>query len=254
MSDSDKIALIIPIHYEENNILPLLDNITLRIKIPIKLYFIYDDKNDPSINVISTNKKKYNYEICLVKNIYGRGALNAIKTGLKSFEEEACIIIMADGSDDLSSINGMYGLFCQGFHIVCASRYMRNGYQIGGNLFKKYLSYLAGISLYYLTTLPTHDATNSFKLYSKEVIDQTSIDSRGGFEIGIEILVKSHVSNFAITEVPTIWKDRYEGNSKFKLWKWLPYYIKWYLYIILRRPFILKKRKLKYKNIKPVGN
>ena len=38
---------------------------------------------------------------------------------------------MADGSDDLNSINGMYGLYCQGFHIVCGSRYMKNGKQIG---------------------------------------------------------------------------------------------------------------------------
>ena len=114
---------------------------------------------------------------------------------------------MADGSDDLSSINGMYGLFCQGFHIVCASRYMRNGSQIGGDLVKKYLSYLAGLSLYYLTSLPTHDATNSFKLYTKKVIDQISIESNGGFEIGIEILVKSHALNLAISEVFVILKS-----------------------------------------------
>ena len=73
------------------------------------------------------------------------------------------------------------------------------------------------------------------------------------FEIGIEILVKTHVLNFAITEVPTIWKDRYAGTSKFKLWKWLPNYLKWYFYLIVRRPFFIKRKTPIYNSIRPVG-
>ena len=137
MSNSESIALIIPVYQEQDNVINLLDKIQLQIKIPINIYFIYDDDNDPTITVINNNKNDYNFEINLIKNKYNQGALNAIKTGLEKFVEQACIIIMADGSDDLSSINGMYGLFCQGFHIVCASRYMRNGSQIGGRIFKK---------------------------------------------------------------------------------------------------------------------
>lgn len=254
MKESDSIAIIIPIYHEEKNVVPLLNNIGIKIKIPIKLYFIFDSEDDPTLDTINNNKDNYNFEIYLIKNQFGKGALNAIKTGLKNFKEQACIVIMADGSDDLSSINGMYGLFCQGFHIVCASRYMRNGSQIGGNFIKKSLSFFAGLSLYYLTSLPTHDATNSFKLYTKKVIDQISIESIGGFEIGIEILVKSHVLNLAITEVPTIWKDRYHGNSKFRLWHWLPYYIKWYFYLVIRKPFFIKSKKPIYNTIKPVGS
>ena len=254
MSESNSIALIVPIHYEEKNVVPLLDDVALRIKIPINLYFIYDDDKDPTIKKINESVDNYNFKIFTIKNKFGNGALNAIKTGLNIFDEEACIVIMSDGSDDLSSINGMYGLFCQGFHIVCASRYMRNGSQIGGSLVKKLLSRFAGLSLYCLTSLPTHDATNSFKLYSKTVIDKILIESAGGFEIGLEILAKSHVLNFAITEVPTIWKDRYEGTSKFKLWKWLPYYLRWYLHLIIKRSFFIKRKAPKYNSIKPVGN
>ena len=254
MNKSDSIALIIPIHYEQNNVIQLLKNISSKIKIPIVLYFIYDDDKDPSLKVISENIKNYNFKTKIIKNKLGTGALNAIKTGLINFHEEACIITMADGSDDLSSINEMYGLFCKGFHIICASRYMRNGRQNGGSIIKKTLSYMAGKSLYYLTSLPTHDATNNFKLYSKKIIDQISIESQGGFEIGIEILSKAHVLNFAITEVPTIWNDRNEGASKFKLWKWLPHYLKWYFYLILKKPFFVKIKSPIYNSIKTVGN
>ena len=248
------IALIIPIYYEENNVIPLLSKFSISIKAPIKVYFIYDEEKDPTIKKIRNNKDIFNFEILLIKNQYGKGALNAIKTGLHNFTEQACVVIMADGSDDIDSINNMYNLFCQGFHIVCASRYMKNGSQIGGSLIKKTLSCFAGLSLYYLTSLPTHDATNSYKLYSKKIIELISIESKGGFEIGIEILAKSHVLNFAITEVPTIWKDRDKGNSKFKLLQWLPHYIKWYCYLIIRRPFFNKKKLPKYNSIKALEN
>ena len=55
------IALIIPIHYEQHNVTQLLKNISSKIKIPIVLYFIYDDDKDPSLKVISENIKNYNF-------------------------------------------------------------------------------------------------------------------------------------------------------------------------------------------------
>lgn len=254
MTSSTILALIIPVFNEQKNIPGLIRKINLFIKIPIKIYFIYDSKSDPTISAIKKEFSNCNFEIILKKNNYESGALNAIKTGFETFKEEACVVVMADGSDDLSSINGMYGLFCQGFHIVCASRYMRNGKQIGGSIVKKTLSKVAGKSLYYLSTLPTHDATNSFKLYSKKIIEEITFESNGGFEIGIEILCKAHKLNYAISEIPTIWKDRYDGTSKFQLINWLPFYLKWYLKIIFNKSILFNKRKgIIYNKIRRVG-
>ena len=248
------LALIIPVYHEESNIKPLLEKIESFIKIPIKIYFIYDNENDPTVLIINDLINVSKYPVKLIRNNHGTGALNAIKTGFESFSEEACVVIMADGSDDLSTINGMYGLFCQGFHIVCGSRYMRNGKQIGGDWFKKTLSSLAGKSLYWLTKIPTHDVTNSFKLYTREVLNNITFESTGGFEIGMEIVVKAHLKNYAISEVPSIWNDRYDGTSKFKLWAWLPKYIKWYIFLILGSFKANYGEKTHYNLIRPVGS
>ncbi len=254
MPDTTILALIIPIFHEQKNIPNLIHKINSNIKIPIKIYFIFDKEDDPTLPVIEKIKNDCKFQITTKKNNYDRGVLNAIKTGFQTFTEESCVVVMADGSDDLSSINGMYGLFCQGFHIVCASRYMRNGKQLGGGILKKFLSKFAGKSLYYFSTLPTHDATNSFKLYSRKLISEIQFESNGGFEIGIEILCKAHLLNYAITEIPTVWKDRYEGTSKFQLINWLPYYLKWYLKIITKRSiFFRKSREIIYNKIRPVG-
>ena len=247
------LALIIPVLNEQDNILSLFKNISKRISIPITIYVIYDYDEDPTLDVINTNPSILNCDIVLLKNKYAFGALNAIKTGFEGFKEEACVVIMADGSDDLRSINGMYGLFCQGFHIVQGSRYMRNGGQIGGSFIKKTLSRLVGASLYLLTKLPVHDVTNNFKLYTRKALSMVTIESKAGFEIGMEVIVKSHILGLSITEVPTVWTDRFIGESKFKIWKWIPSYLKWYFYLLIRNPFFIRKKQPIYNTIRQVG-
>jgi hypothetical protein len=54
------------------------------------------------------------------------------------------------------------------------------------------------------------------------------IESKGGFELSLEITVKAFLAGYTITETPATWRDRTEGTSRFRLWKWLPHYLKWY--------------------------
>jgi glycosyltransferase involved in cell wall biosynthesis len=165
----------------------------------------------------------------LVKNKYGRGVLNAIKTGLEEAKTEFVIVTMADLSDPPEVMNAML-LQAQkkGADLVCASRYMKGGKQHGGPVLKGLFSRIAGLSLHWFTRIPTHDISNSFKMYRKSMLDTITIESNGGFEIGMEIVVKAYINGYKITEVPTTWSDRTDGKSNFKLWKWLPHYLHWY--------------------------
>jgi dolichol-phosphate mannosyltransferase len=134
-----------------------------------------------------------------------------------------------------SSIDTMIQMVEDGYDVVCGSRYMKGGRQIGGPLIKKSLSRLAGLSLYHLTGIPTHDITNSFKIYTKKVLNHIDIESDGGFEIGMEIVVKAHFAGFKVGEVPCIWRDRTAGESRFRLGRWLPKYLRWYRYALRQR-------------------
>jgi dolichol-phosphate mannosyltransferase len=157
---------------------------------------------------------------------------NAIKTGFEAASDGAILVVMADSSDDLAVVNAMFERISQGYDIVCGSRYMKGGKQIGGPKLKGFLSRMAGISLHWFTGIPVHDISNSFKMYRKSVLNRIQIESTGGFEIGMEIVVKAYLEGGKITEIPSIWRDRTTGTSRFKLGKWLPKYIKWYLYAI----------------------
>ncbi len=119
-----------------------------------------------------------------------------------------------------------------GADVVCASRYMRGGKQIGGPWFKGLLSRTAGVSLYWLAGLPTHDPTNSFKAYSSKFLSRAVIESTAGFALSLELTVKAHFSGGRVEEVPAIWYDRTAGSSRFRLWHWLPHYLRWYFLAI----------------------
>jgi hypothetical protein len=224
------IGIVVPVYYEDENIENLLNEIEGKIKNSKKIFIVYDVDDDPTVSVVSNLIGRYSFEIKLVKNKYGRGVAKAIKTGLEISDTDAVLVIMADLSDDLSIVDRMYEMIKSGYDIVCGSRYMKGGKQIGGPLIKKAMSYLAGLSLHYLTKIPTHDISNSFKMYKKDFLNQITIESDGGFEIGMEICVKAFVMGRKIGEIPSIWRDRTKGKSKFKILKWLPKYLKWYFY------------------------
>jgi hypothetical protein len=138
------------------------------------------------------------------------------------------LITMGDGSDDPADIDPMYALARGGADVVAGSRYMRGGRQVGGPLLKRSMSRMAGLSLHWLGGLPIHDATSNFRLYSKRLLNQVTIESQGGFELGLELTVKAYRLGMKVAEVPTTWRDRTAGQSRFRLWQWLPRYLHWY--------------------------
>lgn len=222
-----------PVYNEGKVIERTIKNLESSIKTPHELLVVYDMDEDNTVPPIKKLGRIFK-NVKLVKNLYGGGALNALKTGIKTSQGEAVCIMMADLTDDPKVINKMVDKFDEGYDVIAASRYMSGGKQIGGPITKQLLSRIAGISLHYLVCLPTHDATNSFKLYSKKFLSKTKIESDGGFELGLELTVKAHFGNFKVTEVPTTW-TYLSKESRFYLKKWLPKYLKWYLWAIEKR-------------------
>lgn len=222
-----EVSLVIPVYNEAANVPALFAAIEQHVGRDAEILVCYDFDEDntlPAVNQLAPGFPN----LKLVKNRYGRGPLGAIKSGFEAATSPAIIVIMADLSDDLASVGPMLDLFHGGCHVVAGSRYMKGGRQVGGPLLKRTLSRLAGVSLHYLVGLGTHDATNSFRLYSRKLLDSTEIESDGGFELGIELTVKAHLLGLKVGEVPTTWTDRAAGTSRFRLWKWLPKYLRWY--------------------------
>jgi hypothetical protein len=137
---------------------------------------------------------------------------------------------MADGCDDPDQVSDLVKLVERGVVIASASRYVKGGQQIGGPWIKSFVSRMAGKSLFYFARVGTRDATNSFKAYSRQFVNEVEIQSEHGFEIGIELVAKARSRRLPVAEIPTIWLDRSFGVSNFKFSRGLPHYMKWYIY------------------------
>jgi hypothetical protein len=191
---------------------------------------VYDFDEDDTLPVVNSTIAAGETRLTAVRNRRGPGVVNAILSGFAAAPDGPALVVMADRSDDLAQVDKMLALYRQGYDVVVGSRYMKGGRLVGGPVLKQGLSRLAGVSLFLLRGIPTHDATNAFKIYDLAMVRTFTVESRGGFELNLELTVKAFLNGYRITEVPATWRDRSAGASKFKLWKWLPKYLKWYLY------------------------
>ena len=237
MSDSadlPELTIVVPVYSEPDNIGPALRRLAAAVHVPAETLVVYDFDEDTTVPVVRAMQAELP-NVQLLRNDLGRGVLNAMKAGIGAARGELVLITMADGSDEVELVDGMVGLARGGADVVAASRYMKGGRQEGGPLIKRTLSRLAGLSLHWVGRVPIHDATNNFKLYRRSFLDAVTIESKGGFELAIELSVKAALDGRRLAELPTTWRDRTAGQSRFKLRAWLPLYLRWYLHLFRGR-------------------
>jgi dolichol-phosphate mannosyltransferase len=225
--DLPRVSVVIPAYNEGEHILPVLDRIFEAVRLPCEVLVVVDAPDDTTVPVVDEYSLKEPRLRYLV-NTYGRGPANAIRFGIDSATAPVAVVTMADGCDDPRQIDDLARLVDRGVAVAVASRYMPGGQQVGGPGLKGLMSKTAGRSLRVLAHIGTRDATNSFKAYSTEFVRAVGIDSRDGFELGIELTAKARRMRLPVAEIPTIWLDRQAGVSNFRVAKWIPGYLRWY--------------------------
>ncbi len=222
-------TLIVPARNEGETINSFLEKLSESITLNVEVLIVVDSLDDTTIAAMPVFEFENMTFVCVL-NQMGGGPANAIRYGISKANAPVIVVTMADGSDDPSVIDSMIRLIERGCAMVVASRYMPGGQQIGGPRLKKFLSINASRILRFVGGVGIHDATNSYRAFSKEFAEKANIESTNGFEIGLELTAKAHRRKQIIAEIPTIWIDRQFGQSKFRLAKWLPGYLRWFFY------------------------
>jgi len=227
VNEIPRVSIVIPAYNEDDGIIPVLDRLFESVRLTCEVLVVVDTQDDTTIGVLDEYAQK-EPRLQYVINTYGPGPANAIRFGIDSSAAPVAVVTMADGCDDPRQIDDLARLIERGVAVAAASRYMPGGQQVGGPYLKSKMSQLAGRSLQLLAHTGTRDATNSFKAYSTEFVRAVGIDSRDGFEIGIELTAKAKRMRLPVAEIPTIWLDRQAGLSNFKVARWIPKYLRWY--------------------------
>lgn len=231
---SPRVSIVIPAYNEGDAIAAGLERIVAAVTLDYELLVVVDAPDDTTVPVVEEFSRTHP-EVRIAINDYGRGPAQAIRFGIDHAAAPTTVVTMADGCDDPRQIDDLTRLVERGVVVAAASRYMAGGQQVGGPRFKRFLSRSAGRSLYALAGAGTRDATNSYKAYDTAFVKAVGIESRDGFEIGLELTAKARRHRMPVAEIPTIWLDRTYGVSNFKMSKWIPKYLRWYLYAFGRR-------------------
>ena len=241
-----KLDIIIPVYNEDENIVRLLKSLEDEIVCNFRVLICYDSESDKTLKYVK-NSNVIDKEILLIKNPK-QGPNSAIIEGINSSIAEIILVYMADDFENVKIINNMINLIERGNDLVIASRFVPGGNMLGAKKIKKVITVIGSYLIYYFARIPFKDCTNSFKMFSASLKNKIKLNSTTGFTFALELTIKSYLLNLKIIEIPSIWIEAKNRKSNFKVLKWLPYYIYWLLFSIIKNG-ILKIKKI-FTNLK----
>ena len=238
-----KLDIIMPVYNEDENIIKLLKLLDSTIICNFRILICYDNETDKTLKHLK-NLNIIKNEIKLIKNPK-QGPNSAIIEGIKSSNSKIILVYMADDFENIKLINEMVDLIEKGNDLVIPSRFISGGKMLGAVKSKEMVTRIGSNLIYYLAGIPYKDCTNAFKMFSASITDIIKFESTMGFTFALELVVKSYFLKLKIIEVPSTWIEVKNRKSNFKMIKWIPYYIYWLLYSIIKNYTLKIKRSFK---------
>ena len=233
-----KLDIVIPVYNEDENIVSLIKKLDEEIACNFKILICYDSESDKTLKHLK-NKNIIKKEIVFIKNP-SQGPNSAIIEGIRSSTAEIILIYMADDFENIKLINRMVNLIEEGNDLIIPSRFVPGGQMLGAKKIKKTITLIGSYLIFYIARIPFKDCTNAFKMFSAKLKNKINLESKIGFTFALELVIKSYSLNLKILEIPSSWVDLENRKSNFKVFKWLPYYIYWLTYAVVKNLFKIK--------------
>jgi glycosyltransferase involved in cell wall biosynthesis len=224
-----RLDIIIPVFNEGENIIRVLDAFRDGVRTPFRVLICYDRDDDNTLPAVEAYPERSSLDVLFVKN-RSQGPHAAVMTGFQQSTAPYVLVYPADDTDNAGRIDQLVEQADRGCDIVVASRFVKGGCMVGAPPLKEFLVRAAAYTMYYGARLPVRDPSNGLRLFSRRVIDEIAVESTSGFCYSIELLVKCHRLGWPIGEVPFVWYERKTGQSRFRVLKWVPKYLRWYFY------------------------
>tara|TARA_B100001564_G_C20646645_1_gene674716 strand:+ start:820 stop:1545 length:726 start_codon:yes stop_codon:yes gene_type:complete len=211
--------IIIPTYNEKENI----ENIILKIfdlEESFNILIIDDGSPDGTAKIVKELQKKYSKSLFLKERSGKLGLGTAYIHGFKWALENNYQYIFemdADFSHDPKDLPRLYeACHKNNGDLAIGSRYVKGVNIVNWPMSRLLMSFFASKYVKTITGMPIHDSTAGFKCYKRKVLEKINLDKIEfiGYAFQIEMKFKSWKYGFNIVEVPVIFTDRQEGNSK----------------------------------------
>lgn len=211
-----KISFVIPTYNESGNITTTLSNLSLRIKEEgwdAEILVVDDNSPDGTGKIVEELKNPIVRTIVRKKNPGFGLALNA---GTKEARGEYVVWMMGDACDSLDTVPKMLDLLTGGSDLVVGSRYVEGGNRGDVPLMKGLCGSIYNAVGRMLYGLYIQDITNAFRAFRREITEDITLEAPD-FSISAEMVFKASRKGAKIDGVPTVYKIRTVGESKFNL-------------------------------------
>jgi len=227
MTDSSErassVSIVIPTLNEEENIEPLISQITACAVPFLEILFVDDHSTDNTRGKIHDLARTQPIRL-IEQDGAELGLAGAIMSGARTAQGEILLVMDADLSHPPERIKDLLApLFADTADMVVGSRYVKGGSTPGWPLWRRIVS-RAGAALAYPLT-GVHDSMCGFFAIARwrllEIGPHTS-----GFKIAFETIVHSGRS-LRVCEIPIAFRDRVRGKSKMSFNVALRFFLRW---------------------------
>lgn len=212
----EKSLLIIPTYNEIDNIEKMI-NLIFELYPKLNLLIIDDGSPDGTANIVKKYQETHS-NLFLIERSGKLGLGTAYLTGFKYGLDKGFEFIFemdCDFSHDPKDIPLLLSA-AQENDLVIGSRYI-NGIRIINWPFKRLLlSYCASIYTRIITGIPVLDVTGGFKCFTAKALKSLDFDKiiSNGYSFQVELNFKIWSKGLKIKEVPIIFTERRDGQSK----------------------------------------
>lgn len=213
----DRAVVIIPTYNERENIARIIE-VTLAQGTRIDV-LVVDDGSPDGTGSIVTAIGAINPRVHLLSRPKKLGLGTAYLAGFRWALERSYEFVFemdADFSHDPSHISQFLESIADA-DLVLGSRYREGKVTvINWPISRLILSYAANIYARTVTGLPLYDATGGFKCFRRRVLESIDLNDvrSNGYAFQIEMSFRAWRQGFRIVEIPIVFVDRTEGESK----------------------------------------
>jgi len=216
MSDS---LIIIPTFNEIENIEKIIRKIFSLTK-PFHVLIVEDGSPDGTASVVKKLIKEFPAQLHIEERQeklgLGTAYIHGFKWALKK-DYEFIFEMDADFSHNPEDLVRLYNAnTLEGGDLSIGSRYVNGVNIVNWPMSRLLMSFFASKYVKLITGMPIHDSTAGFKCYRRKVLETLKLNEIifVGYAFQIEMKFKAWKHNFKIIEVPVIFTDRKEGESK----------------------------------------
>ncbi|WP_312083482.1 polyprenol monophosphomannose synthase [Epilithonimonas hominis] len=212
-----KKLVIIPTYNEKENIEKIISAV-FALQQDFHVLVVDDSSPDGTAEIVKKLREKYLLQLHLtirkIKDGLGKAYIHGFQWAIHN-DYDFIFEMDADFSHNPNDLIKLYEA-CKSADMAVGSRYSQGVNVVNWPMGRVLLSYFASKYVRFVLGLPIHDTTAGFVCFRKETLLAIGLDKikLKGYGFQVEMKYRVFKKNLKIVEVPIIFTDRTEGESK----------------------------------------